>query len=439
MERGSNYWVEDLRLAPSGRERISWAERHMPVCMRIRKRFESERPLEGIKVSMCVHVTKETAVLARTLSAGGARVSVSASNPSSTQNEVASALVEDGISVYAFRGQDVQQYYQCIVLSLSQGPDVTVDDGADMTILVHKLRHSIDGEEVRIARGVLSEISNSLSRIVGGTEETTTGVIRLRSLRRDGLLLYPVIAVNDTPTKRLFDNPIGTGQSAIDGLLRATNVLLAGKRVVVVGYGQVGSGIAARARGLGANVIVVEVDPVRALMAAMNGYEVTTMSEASKVGDVFITATGNTSVIRGEHMNSMKDGALLANAGHYDVEISKGDLEALAVEVRNVSPLVTEYKLKSGRSLYLLAGGRLVNLVAAEGHPSEVMDLSFALQALSVEYIVKNSGRLPVDVLDVPSQIDRSVAMEKLKSIGIGLEEMTDEQRRYYSEWRYGT
>ena len=439
MEKRMDRWIRDPALSSEGSRRIAWAEARMPVLMRIRERFRRERPLEGVRVSACLHVTKETAALVRTLREGGAEVALCASNPLSTQDEVAAALVEEGIPVYAFRGMSEEEYYEAIGRALAIGPEVTVDDGADLTVTVHKLAHGIPSPELNWVRRGLGAEGVEVEGIAGGTEETTTGVIRLKALEREGRLLYPVIAVNDSPTKSLFDNPIGTGQSTIDAILRATGILLAGKRVVVFGYGRVGSGIAARARGMGAEVIVVEVDPVRALNAAMNGYRVCNSLEAARVGDVCITATGNINVIRREHMEVMKDGAVLANAGHYDVEISLKDLRDLSVEVEEVSQHVKRYRTRDGRNLYLLAEGRLVNLVAAEGHPSEVMDLSFSLQALSVEHVVKNRGRLEVKVHDVPAEIDREVAMTKLRTMGIEIDRMTEEQARYVSDWRLGT
>lgn len=428
--------IRDASLSDSGRVRIEWAERRMPVCMGIRKRFEEERPLRGLRISACLHVTKESAVLAETLSRGGAEVALCASNPLSTQDDVAAALVEGGISVYALRGMDTRLYYECISYALAHDPDITIDDGADLTVLVHELHHGMESTGAGIARGILGE---KRWRIRGGTEETTTGVKRLRSLWEQGLLLYPIIAVNDASTKRLFDNPVGTGQSALDGVIRSTNILIAGKRVVVAGYGHVGSGIASRARGLGAEVIVVEVDPVRALEAAMNGFRVTTMEEAARVGDIFITATGDISVIRRRHFELMRSGAILANAGHYDVEISKRDLEEMSVDVSRMTPLITKYTLRDGRELFLLTEGRLVNLVAAEGHPSDVMDLSFALQALSTELIGKGAEGLGVAIHSVPSSIDMAVARAKLSSMGITIDELTEEQRRYLADWRMGT
>ncbi len=439
MEKKADRWIKDVSLSQEGRRRISWAEAKMPVLMRIRERFGRERPLEGIKVSACLHVTKETAALVRTLLTGGAEVALCASNPLSTQDEVAAALVEDGVSVHAFKGMREEEYYESIGRALAMGPDLTVDDGADLTVTVHKLAHGIQSPELGWVRKGLGAEGLKVRGIAGGTEETTTGVIRLRALEREGRLLYPVIAVNDSPTKSLFDNPIGTGQSTIDAILRATGTLLAGKKVVVFGYGRVGSGIAARARGMGAEVIVVEVDPVRALNAAMNGFRVCSSLEAAKVGDVFVTATGNINVIRREQMELMKDGAMLANAGHYDVEISLRDLREMSVEVEEVNQYVKRYRTRDGRNLYLLAEGRLVNLVAAEGHPPEVMDLSFSLQALSVEHIVRKRGQLEVRVHDVPPEIDREVASTKLSTMGIEIDRMTEEQARYLFDWRLGT
>ncbi|HDJ83684.1 MAG TPA: adenosylhomocysteinase [Desulfurococcaceae archaeon] len=414
------YKVKDKSLAPRGRLQIEWAEKHMPVLMLIRERFSRDKPLKGIRVGAVLHVTKETAVLVKTLKAGGAEVYLAASNPLSTQDEVAAALVEEGIHVYAWRGQTSDEYYWCIRQVAEAEPHVVIDDGADLHAMLHK-------EYEDIAR-----------RIKGGTEETTTGVVRLRALEREGKLLYPVIAVNDAYTKYLFDNRYGTGQSTIDGILRATNILLAGKKVVVAGYGWVGRGIAMRARGMGARVIVTEVDPIRALEAVMDGFDVMPMKEAAKIGEVFITATGNKDVITREHFMLMKDGAILVNAGHFNVEISVKDLEEIAVSKREIRPYVTEYKLPNGKRLYLLAEGRLVNLVAAEGHPSEVMDMSFANQALSVEYIVKNPRQQPM-VYRVPREIDENVARLKLKAMNIEIDELTPEQKKYLESWSLGT
>ncbi len=414
------YKVKDLGLAPKGKMQIEWAEKHMPVLMSIRKRFSKEKPLRNVRIGAVLHVTKETAVLVKTLKEGGAEVYLAASNPLSTQDDVAAALVEEGIHVYAWRGQSSEEYYWCIRRVAEAEPNIVVDDGGDLHVTLHT-------EYVDIAR-----------KIVGGTEETTTGVIRLKALEREGKLLYPVIAVNDAYTKFLFDNRYGTGQSTVDGILRATNILIAGKRVVVAGYGWVGRGIAIRMRGMGARVIVTEVDPIRALEAVMDGFEVMPMSEAAKIGDIFITATGNKDVITKKHFELMKNGAILANAGHFNVEISVRDLEEISIAKREIRPYVTEYTLPNGKKLYLLAEGRLVNLVAAEGHPSEVMDMSFANQALSIEYMAKNP-RLPVKVYRVPREIDETVARLKLESMNIKIDELTPEQKKYLESWSLGT
>ncbi len=431
--------VRDLSLAEEGRRKIEWAEQHMPVLMGIRREFEGSRPLEGVRVGACLHITKETAVLVRTLKAGGAEVYLTASNPLSTQDDVAAALAVEGIGVYGFRGEDEREYYENIGRVLAHRPNITIDDGADLVSTLHKLYHGVGGREVGYAGRFVDDVGEVIEGVLGGSEETTTGVVRLRAMAREGKLLYPIIAVNDAKSKMLFDNPVGTGQSALDGIMRATNILLAGKVVVVAGFGNVGSGIAYRARGLGARVIVVEVDPVKALKAAMDGFEVMSMDEASRHGDIFITATGNINVIRREHLEAMKDGAILANAGHFDVEISKRDLESLSVSRERVRPCLERYVLRDGRRLYLLAEGRLVNLGCAEGHPSEVMDMSFSLQALTARYIVENRGRLPREVLDVPREIDEEVARRKLESMGLSLERLTEEQERYLRSWALGT
>jgi len=413
--------IRDSNLSGQGSLKIEWAESRMPVLMSIRRRFERTKPLKGLRVGGCLHITKETASLVKTFVAGGAETAWCGCNPLSTQDDVAAALVELGVGVFGWRGLSTEEYYWCIDQVLDSRPNVTLDDGADLVSVIHEKRSSLIGD------------------VIGGTEETTTGVNRLRALAADGRLRYPIVAVNDAQSKNLFDNPIGTGQSALDGIMRATNVLFAGKDVVVVGYGQVGSGIAERARGLGARVTVVESSPIRALRAAMFGFKVSSMSSAAEDGDIFITATGNMNAIRGEHMQRMKDKAILANAGHFDVEISKKDLEALSIARKRVNPCTEEYRLKDGRSLFLLGEGRLVNLACAEGHPSEVMDLSFSIQALSVEYIAKNRGKLPVAVLDVPREIDEEVAGLKLQAMGFDVENLTEEQRKYLSSWKMGT
>ncbi len=423
MMSAGDYKVKDMGLAEAGKLKIYWAEKHMPVLMLLRKKYMNEKPFKGLRISAVLHVTKETAVLMKAIKDAGAEdVVLAASNPLSTQDDVAAALVEYGIRVYAWRGQSSEEYYWCIRKVAENEPDIILDDGGDFHALIHK------------------EYPKLVSKMIGGTEETTTGVIRLRALERDGLLKYPVIAVNNAYTKHLFDNRYGTGQSTFDGILRATNILVAGKVVVVAGYGWVGRGIAMRARGLGARrVIVTEVDPIKALEAVFDGFEVMPMIEAAKVGDIFITATGDKAVIRREHFKVMKDGAVLANAGHFNVEIWIPDLEALAVSKRVIRPNVTEYILRDGRSLYLLAEGRLVNLVAAEGHPSEVMDMSFANQFLAVKYLNDNRGRLPPRVLNPPREIDERIARLKLESMGIEIDRLTAEQERYLRSWQLGT
>jgi len=415
----SEYKVRDIRLAEQGRRQLEWAELHMPALMEIRRRFESEKPLKGIKISAVLHVTKETGALVRTLMAGGAEVSLAGSNPLSTQDDVAAALAEEGVRVFAWKGETVEEYWQNIREILKVKPDVVMDDGADLHALIHESYPDL--------------------RPLGGTEETTTGVLRLKAMEEQGVLRYPVIAVNNAFTKYLFDNRIGTGQSTVDGILRATNLLIAGKITVVAGYGWVGRGIAWRLRGMGARVIVTEVSPLRALEAVMDGFDVMPMTRAAEIGDLFVTATGNTKVIRADHFLKMKDGAVLANAGHFNVEIDVEGLERLAVSKRNVRPYLDEYVLPNGRRLYLLAEGRLVNLAAAEGHPSEVMDLSFSNQALSVEYLVKKGEELERKVYNVPQEIDERVARLKLRGMGIEIDQMTEEQKEYVKQWRYGT
>jgi len=414
--------VADLDLANEGKKKIEWTEREMSVVTGIASSWRDTLPLKGLRVAACLHVTAETAVLVRALQAGGAEIRLCASNPLSTQDEVAASLVKDyGISVFAIRGENHDTYYQHIQKVLEFRPHVTMDDGADLVSFVHGHKREL------------------LSEIKGGTEETTTGVIRLRSLEKNGELGYPVIAVNDALTKHLFDNRYGTGQSTIEAILRATHILLAGKKVVVAGYGWCGRGIAARAKGMGAQVAVVEVDPVRALEALMDGNNVLSMKKAAPWGEVFITATGNTSVIRGEHFLSLPDGAILANAGHFNVEIDIKELEEMSVNKREVRPLVEEYTLKNGKRVYLLGEGRLVNLTCAEGHPPTVMDMSFANQALSVKYLKENASHLEKRVYRVPEEIDREIAFLKLQSLGLEIEELTSRQREYLSSWQEGT
>jgi adenosylhomocysteinase len=414
--------IKDEGLADEGARRIEWADRQMPVLAGIRDRLSSERPLAGWRISACLHVTAETANLARTLAAAGADVVLCASNPLSTQDEVAAALVVDhGIEVFAIKGEDRDTYYGHINSALDHGPMLTMDDGADLVGELHTHRADL------------------LADVKGGTEETTTGVIRLRAMANDGALRYPILAVNEASTKHLFDNRYGTGQSAVDGILRATNVLLAGKTVVVGGYGWVGRGIASRAHGMGANVVIVEIDPIRALEAAMDGFRVMTSLDAAEAGDLFITATGALHVFGGEHFRLMRDGAILANAGHFNDEIDIPALEELAAEQREARPFTREYRLADGRRLYLLAEGRLVNLAAAEGHPSLVMDLSFANQALGVEWISQHHAELEPQVYEIPLEIDQEVARLKLASMGIAIDRPTAAQEAYATSWQQGT
>jgi adenosylhomocysteinase len=414
------FQVKDKTLAPQGHLQIEWASAHMPVLNQIKNRFKKEKPFKGLTLGACLHVTKETAVLADALVAGGAQVALCGSNPLSTQDDVAAALAERGVHVFAWRGQNTEEYYSCINKVLDYKPLITLDDGADLVGTLHSKR------------------IQDLENVKGGTEETTTGVVRLRAMEAAGSLKYPIIAVNDAYTKYLFDNRYGTGQSTIDGILRATSVLLAGKNFVTCGYGWCSRGIAMRAQGLGANVIVTEVVPTKALEAAMNGLRVMSLNEAATIGDIFVTATGDINVIRKEHMEKMKDGAIIANSGHFNVEISLKDLEKLSKTKRTIRPNLEEYLLKDGRKLYLLAEGRLVNLAAAEGHPSEVMDMSFANQALNAEYIAKTAKMIP-KVYPVPKNIDEKVAELKLKAMGIKIDELTPEQKKYLETWEMGT
>jgi adenosylhomocysteinase len=414
--------VKDLALAGEGLSRIEWADRQMPVLAAIRERFEREQPLAGYRISACLHVTSETANLMRALKDGGADVVLCASNPLSTQDDVAAALVEEyDISTFAIKGEDNDTYYKHIEAAVDHKPQLTMDDGADVIGVLHAHRRE------------------QLGDIVGGTEETTTGVIRLRALERDGALGFPVIAVNDAKTKHFFDNRYGTGQSTIDGIIRATNILLAGRKFVVAGYGWCGRGVALRAKGMGAHVIVTEVDPLRALEAAMDGYEVLPMAAAAEVGDIFVTATGDKSVIRQEHIERMKDGAVLANTGHFNVEIDIPALRSLATETRTLRQLVDEFTLEDGRRIYLIADGRLVNLAAAEGHPAQVMDMSFANQALSAEFMVANATSLERKVYPVPEAIDQEIARLKLATMGISVDQLTEEQAKYLASWDEGT
>ncbi len=416
-----DYHIKDRSLAEAGRLRVEWAGREMPVLRLIRERFAREQPLKGIRISACLHITTETANLALVLKDGGASLVLCASNPLSTQDDVAAALVEWGLPTFAIKGEDNQTYYQHIKSALEHKPQLTVDDGADLVSTAHKERTDL------------------LADIIGGTEETTTGVIRLRNMAKEGKLKYPIIAVNDARTKHFFDNRYGTGQSTIDGITRATNILWAGKKVVVCGYGWCGRGIARRAQGMGAQVIVTEIDPIAALEAAMDGFQVMPLIEAARIGDVFITATGDINIIDRQHFLQMKDGAIMANSGHFNVEINIPALESLATGKRQLRPFVDEYTLADGRKLLLLGEGRLINLAAAEGHPASVMDMSFANQALCLEYLVKNRGRLQPQVYPVPEDIDREVGRLKLSSMGITIDSLTEEQQKYLQSWEEGT
>jgi adenosylhomocysteinase len=416
------YDVKDLGLAAKGKDRIGWAQQSMPVLRLIRERFKKERPLQGIRIAACLHVTTETANLAITLQDGGADVRVCASNPLSTQDDVAAALVKEyGVSTFAIKGEDNATYYSHILSALKHGPQVTMDDGADLVTTI------------------LTERKELIPGVLGGTEETTTGVVRLRSMAKNGVLKFPVISVNDADTKHLFDNRYGTGQSTVDGILRATNMLMAGMVVVVAGYGWCGHGFASRAHGLGANVIVTEINAVRALEAVMDGYRVMPMAEAAKIGQLFVTVTGNKNILSREHFEVMRDGAILANSGHFNVEIDIPALESMSTSKRAIREFLDEYTLKGGKKLYLLGEGRLINLAAAEGHPAVVMDMSFANQALSVEHLVRNHAALQNQVYAVPLEIDQQVACLKLKSLQTEIDTLTDEQIAYLASWEEGT
>jgi adenosylhomocysteinase len=415
--------IKDPALAPEGRERIEWAGGEMPVLAQIKARFEKEQPLAGVRVAACLHVTTETANLMETLRAGGAEVLLAASNPLSTQDDVAAALTEQsGIETFAVKGEDNDTYYKHLNAVLDLRPQVTMDDGADLVSVLHTQR------------------ADQLSHVLGGTEETTTGVIRLRAMASDGALGYPIVSVNDADTKHLFDNRFGTGQSTMDAIMRSTNRLIAGRVLVVAGYGMCGRGVASRARGLGAHVVVTEVDPTAALEAVMEGFRVLPMREAARIGDLFVTVTGDTGVIRREHMELMKDGAIVCNSGHFDVEVDKEALRELATGgVRRIRDHVEEFTLADGRRLHLLGEGRLVNLAAAEGHPAAVMDMSFANQALSVEWMVKNHATLEHRVYPVPEEIDKEVARLKLRAMDVEIDTLTPEQERYLHSWEQGT
>jgi len=418
----SNYDVKDMKLADGGRLRIDWAEREMPVLRQIKERFAKERPLKGYRISACLHVTTETANLMKTLQAGGADVMLTASNPLSTQDDVAASLVtHEEIPVFAIKGEENVTYYKHIHAVLDHKPQFTMDDGADLVSVLHKDRREL------------------LSGVIAGTEETTTGVIRLHAMAADKALNYPIIAINDAMTKHFFDNRYGTGQSTLDGIIRATNVLLAGKVFVVAGYGWCGRGLASRARGMGSNVVVTEIDPLKALEAVMDGFRVMPMEEAAKIGDIFVTLTGDINVVDKHHFEVMKDGAIVANSGHFNVEINIPALEKLAVSKRLVRPFVDEYVTKDGRRIHILGEGRLINLAAAEGHPASVMDMSFANQALSLEYLVKNADKLENKVYSVPDEIDKNIAKLKLAAMNVSIDTLSTEQVKYLGSWEEGT
>ena len=417
-----DYDIKDLKLAREGKLRIEWANRQMPVLNLIKNRFKKNKPLRGLKIGTCLHVTSETANLLDTLKAAGADVSICASNPLSTQDDVAASLVKDyKIPTFAIKGENNKTYYQHLNSVLDFGPNITMDDGGDLVSVIHSKRKKV------------------LDDIIAGTEETTTGVIRFKSMEADGVLKYPIIAVNDASTKHFFDNRYGTGQSTIDGILRATNILLAGKNFVIGGYGWCGRGLAMRAEGMGANVIIAEIDPLKALEAVMDGYRVMPLKEAAKIGDVFVTVTGDMSVIRAEHMKLMKDGAVVANSGHFNVEIDIPALKKLSKKKRRIREYIDEYTLKNGRRIYLLGEGRLINLAAAEGHPASVMDMSFANQALCADYIKKSGNKLEPRVYGVPERIDKEVARLKLSSMGVKIDKLTAEQKKYLTSWEMGT
>jgi adenosylhomocysteinase len=416
------YDVKDIGFAPQGKQRIEWAGREMPVLRQIRDRFAQEKPFAGVRISACCHVTTETANLAIALKAGGADAILIASNPLSTQDDVAASLVADyGIPVFAFRGEDAETYHRHVQIALDHRPHIIVDDGCDVVATLVKER------------------PDQIAELIGTTEETTTGVVRLNAMFKDGVLAFPAINVNDAETKHFFDNRYGTGQSTLDGIIRATNILLAGKTIVVAGYGWCGKGTAMRARGLGANVIVTEINPVPAIEAVMDGFQVMPMAKAAAMGDIFITVTGNKHVIRGEHFDAMKDGAMVCNSGHFDIEIDLVALEQRSANVQFVRPFTQEYKLNNGKSVVVIGEGRLVNLAAAEGHPSAVMDMSFANQALSAEYLVKNKGKLDPAVYSVPVELDREIARLKLQAMGFSIDSLTAEQESYINSWTSGT
>jgi len=421
MDKGKSYEVKDIKLAEQGRMNISWAEQEMKALLTLKSRFEKEKPFEGVRIGMALHVTKETAVLVRTLIAGGADVSITGCNPLSTQDDVAAALAEEGVSVYAYKGETKEDYYRYLNIILDSKPNITIDDGCDLVTEIHVKRKEL------------------LRDVIGGCEETTTGIIRLKAMEKEGILKYPMIAVNDNKTKHLVDNYYGTGQSTMDGILRATNILFAGKNFVVCGYGSCGKGVALRARGMGSDVIVTEVDSFRALQARLDGFRVMPIVDAAKIGDIFVTVTGNKKVISIEHIKAMKDGVILANSGHFDAEVDVAGLKNDAVNTRRIRPFLDEYELSNGRKVYLGGEGRLINLAAAEGHPSAVMSLSFCGQALAVEHLIINKGKLSNNVIVLPEEIDERIASLQLETMGIKKDVLTDEQKKYLESWNEGT
>ncbi len=410
--------IRDIKLAPEGHLKIDWVKANMPVLNRIREQFEEEQPFAGLKVAISLHLEAKTAYLAKVIKAGGADVAITGSNPLSTQDDIAAALVEDGIHVYSMYNPEPELYHEMMLKAVEFGPDLIIDDGGDLVSILHTERRDL------------------LPNIRGGAEETTTGIVRLKAMEKSGELEFPMIAVNDAYCKYLFDNRYGTGQSVWDGVNHTTNLVVAGKTVVVVGYGWCGKGVAMRAKGLGANVIVTEIDPIKAIEAIMDGFHVMKMEQAAKLGDYFVTVTGNINVISGEHYQYMKDGAIMSNAGHFDIEINKTDLEAISVSKRRVRKDIEEYQLQDGRKLYLLAEGRLVNLAAGNGHPAEIMDMTFALQAMSIKYINENYQQIGKKVLNVPYELDKKVAGYKLDALGIEIDQLTDEQAKYLDSWK---
>ena len=421
MDKGKNYEVKDINLAEQGKKNIEWAEMQMGALLKVRDRFKKEKPLKGIKMGLALHVTKETAVLVKTLVAGGAQIAITGCNPLSTQDDIAAALAKEGINVWAYKGETKEDYYRYLTNVINFKPQITIDDGCDLVSEIHKKHQDL------------------IKNIIGGAEETTTGVIRLRAMEKDKALRYPIIAVNDSKTKHLMDNLKGTGQSTMDGILRATNVLFAGKNFVICGYGECGKGIAKRAQGMDSNVIITEVDPFKGLQAAMDGFRVMPIKDAAKIGDIFVTVTGNKNIIDIEHMKLMKDGVLLANSGHFDAEININDLKKIAKSKRNIRPFMDEYTLDDGKRIFILGEARLINLAAAEGHPSTIMAMSFINQSFACEYLVKNKGKLEPKVYVLPKEKDDEIARLQLEAMGIKIDTMTPEQKKYIESWEEGT